>query len=51
MDDHRDVHSAFVGVLLVPLEWSVAALSPTPWIVAMAMRAANVVNLADEIIW
>ena len=39
-----------MSILFVPLERRVAALSPTPRIVAMAVRTANIINLADEVI-
>ena len=45
--DHRHVHAALVGVLLVPLERGVAALRPSPRVVGVAVGAADVVDARD----
>ena len=47
--DQRHVDTAFVGVLLVPAERRVARLRPTPRVVGMAVRPADVVEAFDRL--
>ena len=48
--DQRVAHAAAVGVLLVPLQRRVAGLGPAPGDVAVAVRAADVVQPLDRLV-
>ena len=48
--DARHVDAALVRVLLVPLERRVARLRPAPRVVAVAVRAADVVEAVDRLV-
>ena len=50
MDHQGDVHSAFMGVLLVPLEWGVADLCPAPRVVGVGVWPADLVEVRHRFV-
>ena len=48
--DERNVNTPFMGVLLVPLERSVARLGPAPRVVRVAVGTADVIDAGDGLV-
>ena len=48
--DERNMHTAFMGVLLVPLERRVAGLGPAPRIVRMRVRTTDGFEMGDSFV-
>ena len=51
MHHQGHVHTALVGVLLVPLEGAVAALGPAPRVVGVRVGSADVIEAVHDVVW
>ncbi len=48
VNNQRVSHAAAVSILLVPFQWSIARLRPSPRDIAVAIRSADVVQTPDR---